>query len=319
MSKRKTAVVPEWFDEYYQRCEYYPDEEKLETEWLSIKPELDGEGFPSDLEEFFRDTRFFFDKYRTVCENHGIPVAVETPPVPDCPEELKYFSNDRYVSIKKDVVRAVVSLLENYDLLGMPASSFLRADDEGKLEMVEKIKEDEALQLMLIEYVGLRVDLENIVELFKELSRDIAKQKKARDGRPDPINPWLAEVILKYRKAYSDDTIRAAYKSFCERVPDKSWEDFLADRAMLHESRCNPFIMTDLKDCDLPDETKVFLSARCAVSVVADLLQITVEEYQEIFEDTAEEVSKIEDYLQKYGLHLYHSDRSTYKLPFPKI
>ena len=305
------------FEEYYRRYEYCPNEEKLEKEWKKIRPELDGDEIPFVLEEFFRDTRFFFDEYNLVCDQYGLPVEVATRQVPDSPEELKFFSNDRYVSIKKDVVRAVVSVLERTDFLGVPAFTFLWADDDRKLDLIGEIRGHEDLQMMLVEYVGLRVDVEDIVDYFAELSLEHPMPRKEERGR-EPINPWLAEIIQKYRKAYSDDIIREVYKTLCKETPDKSWEDFIAERAMVFESRRKPFILTDLEDCDLPEVIKEFLSARCAVGNVADLLQITEEELSALFEERADEIPFIEEYLQKYGLHLYHSDRSTYKLSFPK-
>lgn len=312
MHPARPAVVQEWFDQYYKRYEYLPSEEKLSDEWLGIKPKLEDGEIPSDLKEYFDDTRLFFDAYKTVCAEQGIPMHVEIPDVPGSPDELESFSNDRYVSIKKDVVRAVISVLENTNLLKMPTFKFLNASDEMKLNIAEKVKNNEDFQYFLIEYVAIRVDFENLFDYFDVLADKVTK-KEAGTCRPDPINPWLAELILKYRKQHSDDSIREEYRLFCEHIPDKSWVDFLAEQALEEESLVNSFIRTALKDCDLPTETKDILSHNCDVENMADLLQITKEELEELLEERSQDISVIEKLLEEHALHLYHSDRYTYK------
>lgn len=323
----RPSLVQDWFEEYYKRYEYQRGEEKLREEWAKVKPVLEYGTFPSDMEEFFRDTRYFFTEYKMVCDREGIPELVDMPTLPDIPEELEYFSNDRYPSIMKAVTRAVISVLERSDLLGRPPQEFLQADDIEKLDIIGEIKWDDTFQLMLIEYVGLRVDLDNVIEYFKLLvdgtavagERADETGKKIQDGRPVPINPWLAEVIRRYRKETPDSTIREAYRLFCELSPVKSWEDYVAEQALMFEGRRDPFILTRLDECDeLLEVTTDFLASNCAAEIVADLLQITEEELVELFEGRLWELPRIEDLLKKHHLHLYHSDRRTYKLSFPQ-
>ena len=324
----RPTLVQDWFEEYYKRIEYHRGEKKLREEWLKIKPELAYGTFPSDLEEFFRDTRLFFTEYKMVCENHGIPELIDMPSVPDIPEELEYFSNDRYLSIMKAVTRAVISVLERSDLLGRPPQDFLQADDNEKLDIIGEIKWDDTFQLMLIEYVGLRVDLDNIIDYFKLITDGTGNpgegtddaREKSQEERPIPINPWLAEVIQRYRKETPDSTIREAYRLYCEDTPGvKAWVDFVAEQALICEGRHDPFILTRLDECyELLEVTTDFLASNCAAEIVADLLQITEEELVELFEGRLWELPRIEDFLQKYHLRLYHSDRRTYKLSYPK-
>ena len=317
MGKRKTTIVPEWIDEYYQRHEYIPGEEKLADEWLEIKPELENGDIPYDLDEFFTDARQYFEVYEKICMTQNIEKIVDTPAVPCFPEELKYFSNDRFLSIKKDVVRAMASILDKTSLLGMPMYKFLMATDDEKLNIAGGLSHDQDFQLFLIDYVGLRVDFENLFDYFYARSIKLALPIKAEKG-PEPINPWLADLILKYRIQHSDATIREEYLRFCEHTFDKSWEHFLAGRAMLEESKRNPIILEELSKSPLPERTKDYLSYNCAINLVADLLQVTVEELNALFEERPKEIPIIEKYLEKLGLKLCHCDKYTYKLPFPE-
>ena len=313
----RPALVQEWFDEHYKRQEYIPGEENLADEWLNIKPELEDGDTPSDLEEFFEDTHLFFDAYEGLCKDEGIKRVVETPTIPCLPEELKLFPNDRFLSIKKDMVKAVISVLENTNLLGMPTYRFLGATDERKLQLIEPITHSQNFQLFLIQYVALRVDFESVLDYFNARSISVKTPKKDDKG-VQPINPWLAELILKYRKQHSDEFIREGYRQFCEHTPDKSWEDYLAERALLEESKCNPIILADLDKSSLPEGIKNYLFYNCAVDIMADLLQITAEELNTLFEERLLDIPAIEQYLDKWGQHLYHCDKYTYKIPFPE-
>lgn len=307
----------DWSDEYYLRYEYISGEEKLADEWLEIKPELENGNIPYDLDEFFNDTRQYFEVYEKICTAQNIEKVVETPAVPYYPDELKYFSNDRFLSIRKDVVRAMTSVLENTSLLGMPLNKFLCVDDDEKLNIAGSLTHDQDFQLFLIDYVAIRVDFENLFDYFYARSVKLAKPIKAEKGQ-EPINPWLAELIMEYRKRYSDTSIREDYRHFCEHTPDKSWERFLVERAMLEEGKRNPIIMTEVGKSSLPEKTKDYLSNSCAVNIVADLLQFTAEELNAMFENRPKEIPIIEKYLEKLGLRLYHCDKYTYKLPFPE-
>ena len=235
------------------------------------------------------------------------------PILPQSPDELKCFPNDRFLTIKKEVVQALISILENTRLFRMPTFQFLRASDEQKLNLAGKITNDEDFQYFLVEYVALRVDFEGVFYYFDALA---AKVVAPANARPDPINPWLAELIHKYRKQHSDISIREMYRLFCEHTPTKSWDDFVAEQALLEESTVNPFIRTEVEEWNLPKETKDSLSNNCAVENMADLLQTTREELEELFESRPQDIPVIEAFLEEHELHLYHSNRFTYKISY---
>jgi len=127
------------------------------------------------------------------------------------------------------------------------------------------------------------------------------------------INPWLGEVIIGFRQRHSNEELRAAYRRYAEHSPHVPWDVFIAEKALSEEMKLNPFLATRRKDMGLPENTTDFLNAN-SVDTVADLLQITEEEFKEIFEAREDEIPPIRKYLQDHGLHLYHSDKFTWKV-----
>lgn len=79
-----------------------------------------------------------------------------------------------------------------------------------------------------------------------------------------------------------------------------------------------PHLATRLKDMDMPEKTKQILKDNCSVDTLADIMQITREEFNVLFEDSREDLNILAHFLeQTFDLRLYHHDFYTYKLSVP--
>lgn len=319
----RPTLREEWFDVYYKNYEYQAFEEELEGKLRYVKPEANNGEIPKAIFDFLQDTRYFFDAYKQVCQENESQIhrVVEEPDekwFTDDFEALSKFTNEHYLAIKKDVVRAMISVLENTDLLGMPTYFFLRLkDDEKKIKIIEGLK-NQNFQLMMIEYVAVRIGMDDVVAYFMELDKN-AQDKKPESVKPEPVNPWLAELIKLYRKGHDDnEAIREAYKQFCETNPDKSWADYLGEEALCDAIRRSPYLATRLEDMDMPERTKQILKDNCSVDTLTDIMQITREEFNVLFEDSRGDLNVLVHFLeQTFDLRLYHHDFYTYKLSVP--
>ena len=318
----RPALVPEWFDVYYKNYEYQAFKEELGGKLRYVKPEANNGEIPKAIFDFLQDTRYFFDAYKKVCQENESQIhqVVEEPDekwFTDDFDVLSKFTNEHYLAIKKDVVRAMISVLENTDLLGMPTYFFLRLkDDEKKIKIIEGLK-NQNFQLMMIEYVAVRIGMDDVVVYFMELDKN-AQDKKPESVKPEPVNPWLAELIKLYRKEHDNEAIREAYKQFCEANPDKSWADYLGEEALCDAIRRSPYLATRLEDMDMPEKTTQILKDNCSVDTLVDIMQITKEEFNVLFEDSRGDLNVLVHFLeQTFDLRLYHHDFYTYKLSVP--
>ena len=199
----------------------------------------------------------------------------------------------------------------------MPTYFFLRLkDDEKKVNIIEGLK-NQNFQLMMIEYVAVRIGMDDVVAYFMELDKN-AQDKKPESIKPEPVNPWLAELIKQYRKEHDNEVIREAYKQFCETNQDKSWADYLGEEALCDAIRRAPHLATRLEDMDMPEKTKQILKDNCSVDTLTDIMQITREEFNVLFEDSRGDLNVLVHFLkQTFDLRLYHHDFYTYKLSVP--
>ena len=302
-----------WVDNCYSRYEYTAEEEKLRSEMQGLKPALTGD-LPNDYKEFFTAARTFFECYDKICEDEGIDrLHFLRDHLPEKSKDLATFNNDVLLFMKRDYVRAMVYIFEITGLLKhYTPAQFFKATDEQKLNIAERESANETFQLMLITYVELRIDFENLLWYLQALAGKPASAANY-DDMPDPVNPWLGEVIIGFRQRHSNEELRAAYRRYAEHSPHMPWDVFIAEKALNEEMKRNPFLATRRKDMGLPENTTDFLNAN-SVDTVADLLQITEEEFKEIFEAREDEIPPIRKYLQDHGLHLYHSDKFTWKV-----
>lgn len=82
--------------------------------------------------------------------------------------------------------------------------------------------------------------------------------------------------------------------------------------------RRSPYLATRLEDMDMPEKTKQILKDNCSVDTLADIMQITREEFNVLFEDSMDDLNILAHFLeQTFDLRLYHHDFYTYKLSVP--
>ena len=75
----------------------------------------------------------------------------------------------------------------------------------------------------------------------------------------------------------------------------------------------NPALLTLIEDTSLDESIKRSL-IEFHIPTLANLIQFTDTELESLFDGNKDKVALIDNYLKEQGLHLYHSDRLTYKL-----
>ena len=307
-----------WVDNCYSRYEYTAGEEKLRSEMQGLKPALTGD-LPNDYKEFFTAARTFYECYDKICEQEGI-IRFHSlrDNLPEKSKDLATFNNDVLLFMKRDYVKALVHILELTDLLKhYTPAQFFEATDEQKLNIAERESASEAFQLILITYVELRIDFENLLWYLQALAGKPAKDADG-DKKPTPVNPWLAERIMEYRHDHKEEYIRKCYVSYLDEDPDSSWADFLAVVALKYKISRDPFLMTRRKDFGFSDHLTDVMNI-LGVDIYADLLQFTVEEMQELCDQEGEDIAPISAFVHEHGHHLYHHEGYTLKYPLPEI
>lgn len=165
-----------WVDNCYSRYEYTAGEEKLHSEMQGLKPALTGD-LPNDYKEFFTAARTFYECYDKICEQEGI-IRFHSlrSNLPEKSKDLATFNNDVLLFMKRDYVKALVHILELTDLLKhYTPTQFFKATDEQKLNIAERESKNDSFQLLLITYVELRIDFENLLWYIQSLAKKPAK------------------------------------------------------------------------------------------------------------------------------------------------
>ena len=312
----RPTLQEKWLDEFYKR-ERIDGEEKLLKDLLPVKPECKNGNLPEDYTEFSQAIKNLWDSYEAICANCHIPQRISRPiDLPESPKDLGAFSNDRFYYIWKDAVKVMVDIFERTSLFKKSsAGKYMLASDEGKLNLAEG-EEDQDFQLLLITYVEVRIDIDNII-LFLDKYKNTPR-KHSLNEKPDPVNPWLAERIKEYRHDYKEEYIRKRYVSYLDEDPDSSWSDFIAVAALQHKIRRDPFLMTRRKDFGFSEHLTDVMNI-LGVDIFADLLQFTVEEMKELCEQEGEEIGTISAFVNEHGYHLEHYDGYTLKYPLPEV
>lgn len=313
----RPTLQEKWFDEFYKR-ERIDGEEKLLDEYLPVKPDCQKGELPEDYKEFFQAINILWDCYEKICDHHRITPKFSRPAdLPGCPKDLDSFSNDRFLQIWKEAVKLMVDVFERTDCFGKSsAGKYFLASDEGKLNIAEGEGPDEDFQLLLITYVEVRIDFENVLLFLKDYKSTPVKH--SLNEKPTPVNPWLAERIKEYRHDYKEEYIRKRYVSYLDEDPESSWSDFLAVAALQHKIRRDPFLMTRRKDFGFSDHLTDVMNI-LGVDIFADLLQFTVEEMKELCEQEGEEIGPISVFVHEHGYNLEHFDGYTLKYPLPEV
>lgn len=221
-----------WEEEYYSQYEHIEGEDELETVLKGVKPALTGD-LPYDYQEFFSTLRTFFQCYGTICtaENLGRCHFLMYD-LPTKSSELAFIDNGELLFTKKTYVSALISIFERTNLFKYyTPGQFLAASDEGKLTIAERESGNDTFQLLLVTYVELRIDFENLLTYLKELAK--MPVFSVPDDQPQPLTPLLGKAIVEYRKRHTDEELREEYRRFTCHTPGKSWRDFLIDCALV--------------------------------------------------------------------------------------
>ena len=101
-----------------------------------------------------------------------------------------------------------------------------------------------------------------------------------------PINPWLAQVILEYRRNHSDDDeLRKGYRAYIKDGSTYySWSDYVGRIALEWYANGHPVLLMTRSEMPLPQHTRDTLNYH-SVHCLADLIQVTTEELDMMFTD----------------------------------
>ena len=306
----RPTIDPEWFDEFYRKYEHDKHEEYRCKKLVPVSIGLDYEKI-NEYKEFFSSLRKLWDAYRDVCRKYKITPLPQNYRIPESISDEHVFPFDRFITLNKDVVRAVIDAFEQVIIYcDFNVQEFFLADHHEELDMTEKV-DDEIIQNLMVQYVSLDIDYGNIfyyLEMFHKT--------KIMPCNEWPYNPWLQETILKYRNFYSDEELHSQYMDYCEVERKKTWNEFLMEYALARQINDNPNLLIPLEDMELPKDIKEELKT-INVEHLADLMQVTELDIDLLFDYDKFKKEDIDNYLKKEGLHLYHSDKLTYKVPVP--
>jgi len=305
-----------WFEEFYNNYCRTEDEDLLEK---SLKHVTFRVKHPDEklgpYDEFIHAVYEYWFSYRGCCIKQEIEMEVEEPTIPKCASEINLHSNALLLSLKKASIRALIALLRRSSFLcGSSIADFLKADLDKKLDIAE-MEVDSTMQLLLILYVEIGVDLESLVIDLKEQKRQgICSDDDFYVGI---MNPWLARKIREYRKYHSDKQIRTAYEKATEERPELLWIRFMGEQALQYATQKNPYLSTYVEDSDLPDDIKESLDKK-GIILVSDLLQYTTRDLYEIFDDDEAKLNTLNNVLRLHYLRIYECDAPTHKIFSPQ-
>ena len=134
-----------------------------------------------------------------------------------------------------------------------------------------------------------------------------------------PVNPWLGQIILEYRRSHpDDDELRRSYREYIKSGSKYySWKVFVGRRALEDYVQAHPVLLTSRIEMPLPEHIRDVLNS-LSVNILADLMQITVTELKGSFPDKGD-VRLIQDFLSSIDLHLLDHPGVTYKLDIERI
>ena len=134
----------------------------------------------------------------------------------------------------------------------------------------------------------------------------------------EPVNPWLGEIILDYRRKFSDEELRKGYRDYVKGgSSDYSWENYVGRSALKAYTREHPEFLTPRCDFQISDHARDVLNNN-QVNCLADLMQITKGELVELVYDSKERL-QITRYLNNSGLRLRTCKAFTYKLSIESV
>lgn len=293
-----------WCERFFSHYGHVQNEEKLSNEYRDIVSKL-------SFTEFFHNVHQFWNAYSELCTSHHILPRVHRPDYPLGTSRLEDFPNDRFLMIWRECCRVMVDVFERTALFRHSSpKAYFSTGDEGKLNIAERELEDNLFQLLLITFVENKIDFENVLFEMRDLAALPIKSEIG--GEAEPVNPWLAENIREFRAKYPDTELRKRYDSYIESLPEKSWDEFVAESALDEKISLDPFLLTNRKDFGFSEHlTK--LMAVWKVDVVSDLLQFTFEEMRDLCKQEGESLEPIVRFITDHGYQLCHYDRHTLK------
>ena len=328
----RPSHTPMWFSTYCSKYEHVAGEEMLLGELNEVKPGP-GEEMPDDFKEFFQAVNTLFDAYESICESQNIkPLYFRPDELPCDAKDLKFFQNCRFLELRELALLAVIDIFERtYLFKHYTVGKYLSATDEEKLNMAEAEEENQDFQLLLITHVEIRVDFDCVMDYIKALASAAGKpqvqqkvetnpEKHALNEKMDPVNPWLAEAVKEVRSKYSDDYHRKRYISYREDYPEREadWAAFLEEFALLNKTAKDRFLLTRRKEFGLSQHLTDILNS-LSIDIVADLMQLTIEELTELLEQSDEKVEPVVQFLSDHGYKLYSYPSYTYKAPLASV
>lgn len=312
-SYARPALYPEWLDELYSRVEHVDREERLSGDLRCVKPYTDF--IPEDYLDFFREIGEFFRLYDLLCREQGLQRRIQKPEYPETLEELRSFTNDRFLFLRKEALRALIDIFQRTRLFKhATVEDFLSARiTEHRLSIAERQCNYKTFLDFLSSYLVITVDFECVLEFLERFSNKSLMQKRKR---PDPVNPWLAEAVEAYRNSHSEAQLREQYEAYGKAHPGRGWEDYLTAAALVSRTREDGFLLTRREAFGLPKEQTDFLETLC-IDILADLLQFTAEELTEMAQQEKADTGPVLRFLEAHGYQLRSCSTYTYKISLP--
>ena len=305
----RPTVLPEWFDEFYRRYEFIKDEDKyckrLVPLWAGIqKKDI------SEIDEFFKSLREVWKAYRKLCDKCHITPRLQQYSIPENSQELDNFPLNRFIDLKKDALRAIIDFFDQTGVLFYcPLGEYIEQTDHYKELDIADLEKDEELKSFMFMHVSMQIDFDNIVWYM-----NLFFNFKNRPIPEWPYNPWLREKVLEYRSSFSDADLHSQYDRYMDSHPVATWMDFMFQAALGHAVSKNPALLTPLEQMDIERDVREELWLT-DVRVLGDLVQLTKEELNLLFDDNPSKISQIDRCLKKHGLHIYTSNLLTCKIP----
>ncbi|MBO7589902.1 MAG: hypothetical protein J6T18_10820 [Bacteroidaceae bacterium] len=134
----------------------------------------------------------------------------------------------------------------------------------------------------------------------------------------NPVNPWLGQLILEYRRNHPDDELRRGYRDYIRGGSTKySWADYVGRTALNDYASENPVFLMPRSEMPLPEHTRDILNYHY-ILCLADLMQMTIDELDLVFTDK-QELQLVISFLADNNLHLCSWPEYTYKLCIESI
>lgn len=135
----------------------------------------------------------------------------------------------------------------------------------------------------------------------------------------ESVNPWLGEIIMDFRRShYDDEGLRKGYRDYIKSGSKYYyWGDYVGRCALESYVQEHPRFLMPCSKMPFPQHTRDLLN-HLMVYCLSDLMQLTVEELDVLFDDK-EEQKLISQFLADNNLHLYSHKGYTYKLSIESI